>query len=71
MIMHSIIPNEVIFGGIPGAEDSNYMEIKYLGELVQVMPVSNSQYAIQRVISTSPRAYLNPKLQPGKIIHIS
>lgn len=68
--MHSIIPNEIIFGGIYGSVDSNYLEMEYLGERVQVMPVSNSQYAIQRVISTSPKAYLNPKLQPGEIIRI-
>lgn len=68
MIMYSIIPNELIFSGIPGQIDNNYLEIEYLGERVQVMSMSNSQYVIQRVISTSPKAYLNPRLQPGSVI---
>jgi len=68
VILYSIIPSEVVFGGAPGAVDNNYLEMEYLGEKVQVSALSNSQYVIQRVISTSPKAFLNPKLQPGAIV---
>lgn len=66
--MYSIIPNEVIFGGVAGIGDNNYLELEYLGERVQVTPLSNSEYVINRIISTSPAVYLNPKLQPGTVI---
>ncbi|MCX7842440.1 MAG: YlzJ-like family protein [Clostridia bacterium] len=68
MIMHSIIPNELIFGGFPGSIENNFKEMEYLGVRVQVSQSSNNTLVIQRVISTSPKAYLNPKLQPGMSI---
>ncbi|HPD01657.1 MAG TPA: YlzJ-like family protein, partial [Acetivibrio sp.] len=48
--------------------DQNNLELNYLGEKVVVVPLSNNRYRIERVISTSPKAYLNPKLMPGSII---
>lgn len=68
MIMHSIIPNEIIFQQPDGASGYDYREIEYMGEKVQVTPLSNNRYVIQRIISTSPKAFLNPALQPGTVI---
>lgn len=67
MILYSIIPAEIVFGNFDAAEDK-YREIEYLGEKVVVLPLENNRYVINRIISTSLRAYLNPKLQPGMII---
>ncbi len=68
MIMHSIIPNEIIFQQPDGPSGYDYREIEYMGEKVQVTPLSNNRYVIQRIISTSPKAFLNPALQPGTVI---
>lgn len=68
MILYSIIPVEVVFDSKQNCEEYNFMEIEYEGEKVVVSPLSNSQYRVDRLISTSPKAYLNPKLMPGQII---
>jgi hypothetical protein len=67
MIIHSIVPMDVIFNNM---EDCNGkpLEIEYMGEKIEVMPLSNNQYKISRLLSTSPKAYLNPLFQPGNII---
>jgi hypothetical protein len=71
MILYSIIPAEVVFENFDKMSDDNHqnenklIEMEYLGEKVQVTPLSNSKFVINRLISTSPKAYLNPKLQPG------
>jgi hypothetical protein len=71
MILYSIIPAEVVFGDYERSNENKYIEIDYLGEKVQVTPLENSRYVINRIISTSPRAYINPKLQPGTVISSS
>jgi hypothetical protein len=68
MIIYSIIPNEVIFKNMEENDNYNYLEMDYLGERVQVTASLDNKYIIRRIISTSPKAYLNPKLQPGVII---
>lgn len=70
MILYSIMPVEVVFGEQYNNDNDNYkfVEIEYEGEKVVVSPLSNNTYRINRVISTSPKVYLNPKLMPGGII---
>ncbi|AEV68052.1 YlzJ-like family protein [Acetivibrio clariflavus] len=68
MLLHSIIPTELVFGNYYNTEDFNYIELEYEGEKIEVIPLSGSTYKINRVISTSLKAYLNPKLMPGNII---
>jgi len=70
MILYSIVPPEIVFGNFDWCENQkqNYIEVDYCGEKVVVMPLSNNRYMISRVISTSPKAFLNPKLMPGNII---
>ena len=69
MILYSIIPPEVVFGDFEKNDEKEHMEIEYLGEKVMVTPLSNNQYKVDRIISTSPKAYLNPKLIPGEVIN--
>lgn len=69
MILYSIIPPEVVFGDFEKVDEKEYLEIEYLGEKVMVTPLSNNQYKVDRIISTSPKAYLNPKLMPGEVIN--
>lgn len=68
MILYSIIPIDVVFGCQYNCEEFKFVEIEYEGEKVLVSPLSNSTYRVDRLISTSPKAYLNPKLMPGQII---
>jgi len=41
-----------------------------MGELVEAVPAGTSGFTIMRVLSTSPNAYLNPELQPGREIKL-
>jgi hypothetical protein len=68
MIMYSIIPNEIIFKNTEENFENNYLEMDYLGERVQVTASVDNKFIINRIISTSPKAYLNPNLQPGSKI---
>ena len=68
MILHSVIPSDIVFKDYDISQDYEFIEIEYLGEKVVVYNVSNNQFAINRVISTSPKAYLNPRLMPGQIV---
>jgi hypothetical protein len=67
VILYSIVPPEIVFGNMDSS-NSTLKEIYYQGEKILVMPIENNKYKIDRVISTSPQAFLDPKLQPGSII---
>ena len=68
MILYSIVPFEVVFKDYYERDHQSKIEMDYLGEKVVVVPLSNNRYRIERLISTSPKAYLYPKLMPGSII---
>lgn len=67
MILYSIVPSDIVYANLQqSAIDRKY--ITYDGTTVEVSPVARGQYRVNRVISTRPRDYLNPKLQPGIVI---
>jgi len=68
VILYSIIPPEIIFNNNSNEMITDVKEIDYMGIKVQVRANSENEYVITRLLSTSPRDYLNPKLQPGTII---
>lgn len=70
MILYSIIPAEVVFDGHSDEDGFELIEADYMGEKVQISPLKNNRYTIVRVLSTSPKAYLKPGLQPGTIISL-
>lgn len=70
MILYSIIPIDVVFGSDNSEEGYNFVEVEYEGEKIEVTPLQGSTYRVNRLISTSPKTYLNPKLMPGSIIEI-
>lgn len=44
-----------------------YVQLEYAG--IEVMACKNSEgYILERIYSTNPQDYLNPNLQPGKIL---
>lgn len=70
MILYTVVPYEIIFNNNDNNDMKASMEIEYLNEKVVVTPVSNNCYRIERLISTSPKAYLNPGLMPGELINV-
>jgi hypothetical protein len=71
MILYTIFdPNVVFNNGILGEPqaDINYSVLNVDGIKVQVFKTNNTDLYIERVISTNPADYLNPKLQPGCLI---
>lgn len=68
MILYSIIPVDIVFKNFDYKDEVKYFETEYLGEKIQVAEAGSNQYRIIKIISTSPKAYLNPSLQPGCLI---
>lgn len=72
MILYTIMPMGVIFGDSlsisEGRRETDVLEMEYLGEKVQVAPLTNNEFVITRLISSSPQAFLNPNLQPGVVL---
>lgn len=65
MIIYSIIPSEIIFSVNGGNSKENFIEVDYKGERVFVSKHKDNEYVIERIISTSPMAFLDPETQPG------
>jgi hypothetical protein len=72
MILYTIYDHNMVLGGGNGGpasqEYQNYSEMSIDGVKVQVSQHSTSQFQVERIISTDPFDYLNPKIQPGCII---
>ena len=66
MILHTIVPMEVIFGN-NNDDDIQYKEVDYLGQRVQVVRYEN-KLMLNRIYSTDPKQYLDPNFELGKII---
>ncbi len=67
MILYTVMPLEFIFGD-PGYKVGDITEIDYMGVKVEVTKGIDNAMVINRVISSSPKDYLNPRLQPGETI---
>ena len=65
MILHTIVPMEVIFEN--NNNDVQYKEIDYLGKRVQVVQYEN-KLLLNRLYSTDPKQYLDPNFKLGKTI---
>lgn len=66
MLIYSVLPPEVLIAGLEGR--SQEFEEIIDGIKVQVEPISENAAIINRVLSTNPQDFLNPKLQPGRLI---
>ncbi len=68
MIFYSIYDTSVVFGNQGFGEKSantSFAEMNVDGVTVQVSRSNNTELRIERILSTNPKDYLNPKLQPG------
>ena len=66
MILHTIVPMDVIFSN-DKEKDFSYKEMDYLGEKIEVLQYENKLF-LNRLYTTDPNKYLNPDLRLGKVI---
>lgn len=65
-MMHTVMPMEVIFPAQDQAVSLHEMPYQGTNLLVEQMPDGRNR--IQRIISSNPQDFLNPRMQPGNII---
>lgn len=65
-MIHTVMPMEVIFP--PQESVSQLKEMPYSGVNLLVEQLPNGRSRIERIISSNPRDFLNPQLQPGSVI---
>jgi hypothetical protein len=68
MIIHSIIPMEVIFTGME-QQTYDYVEVTVGGISMQVEILGVNQAKIVRLLSCRPDDFINPAYTPGTIIY--
>ena len=67
MIIHSVVPQDVIFS----QQRQDNWEVQYIpfeGGILEVTKTANNQYSINRIHSTCLDTYLDPRFQPGMIV---
>ena len=75
MILYTIIHPDYI-NNAPGAQGCSSEDVGRITTVemknfkLEVIPVRQGLYRINRIISTNPYAYFNPHLQPGKEIKL-
>ncbi|HYF95479.1 MAG TPA: YlzJ-like family protein [Symbiobacteriaceae bacterium] len=68
-ILWTSVPVEMVIQGLePPAPAA--MEMVVEGRLVQVLPGPDGTGTVQRLFSTDPQDYLNPKWLPGTVINL-
>jgi len=65
-MLYSIVPAELVFGqaDLPRSGDFGVRNIPVDGGILEVSGAGDSM-RVQRLVSTNPRAYLNPAYAPG------
>ena len=67
-VLYTILPQEMVFDGYEEEGDREYFEISMQGGSLVLEAMAKNQAKIVRVISSDPRVFLNPNLQPGSVI---
>lgn len=67
MIIHSIVPYELIFAN-ENTDEKQPEYISYHGAVLEVSPISGNQYKVNRIISARLGMFLDPQIQPGMVI---
>ncbi|MFS8500723.1 MAG: YlzJ-like family protein [Caldicoprobacter sp.] len=70
MILHTIVPIQYIFSDYTAQTRSTPRLIEWNNVKLEVLPAGEGKYQINRILSTNPFDYLNPRLQPGIIIQL-
>lgn len=66
-MLYTVMPPDVIF---PEEQEASYRELELGGVQLEVEEISGGWGKITRVISTDPRAFLDPRFQPGVQVQI-
>jgi len=70
LILHTIVPTDYIFGHFTDQTGPGFRVIEWNNVKLEVIPAGEQRYQINRIMSTNPFDYLNPRLQPGTIIQL-
>ncbi|HWI66166.1 MAG TPA: YlzJ-like family protein [Symbiobacteriaceae bacterium] len=69
-LLWTALPVEMVVQGLePDAPAA--MEMMVEGRLLQVLPGQNGTGTVQRLLSTDPMDYLDPRWQPGTSINLT
>jgi len=66
MILWSILPADIVLDNIDSLPP--YEEISYSGMKCLVEKTGSTQYRVIRLLTTNPKDYLRPELQPGTML---
>ncbi len=69
MILHTVLPIEQVLEGMD--QERRFTEMTILGVTLIVEAVSADMAVIVRIVSTDPRDYLNPALEPGRTVRLA
>lgn len=69
VILYTVAPIEQVLEGID--RERRFVDMVVEGITMTVEPVSVEEAVIVRIISTDPRDFLNPALQPGRVIRLA
>jgi hypothetical protein len=69
MIIYSTVPLEYIFEGYEQYKPE-FEEVVYEGVHMLVEPLGSYRSKIVRLYSNNPQHYLDPRFQPGNLLHI-
>ena len=69
MILYTVLPMELVLEGIE--RERQFTDVELGGVAMTIEPISAEEAVIIRIISTDPRDFLDPALQPGRILRFS
>lgn len=69
-ILWTAMPVDLVIAGLE-PEAPAAMEMMVEGRLLQVLPGQSGTGTVQRLLSTDPQDYLDPRWQPGTVISLS
>lgn len=68
-LIWTVMPLEVALQGLEPDLPAS-VEAVIEGRLMQVLPTGDGMAVVQRLLSSDPRDYLEPRWQPGERVHL-
>ncbi|MFZ5823326.1 MAG: YlzJ-like family protein [Bacillota bacterium] len=68
-ILWSVMPIELVLEGLAPSTPAR-AEMVVDGRILEVEPGSDGTATVQRLLSTDPRDYLDPRFQPGARVRV-
>lgn len=68
MILHTIVDPQIIWGTGQFELNNDIQEISYKGVQLIARKIKENTYMVDRILSTDLKHFLDPDLQPGRII---